>query len=89
MKGKAFEHTFASDGTVTYQEVGGTQAAGTGNQPGVRYEVARIDDDVYAVSYLSSAGWTLTTVVDTKARTIVSFASNDKQLIAQRGTLEI
>ena len=44
--------------------------------------------DAYAVSYLSSIGWTLTTIADMRTRAIVSFASNEKQLVVQRGTLE-
>lgn len=82
--GKTFEHVFAVDGTVTYRELGSARPG----ESAARYEVARINDDVYAVSYLSNAnGYTLTTVIDTVARTIVSFASNEKQLFVQHGKL--
>ena len=79
--GKQFTHRFGTDGTVVYQEHGGAPS-----QP-VKYEVADVADGVYAVSYLASSGWTLTTVVDPKTKRIVSFASNEKSLVVQRGKL--
>ena len=83
VKGQTFEHVFGRDGMVTYRAPG---AAAT--EKPIHYEVARVGVDVYAVSYLSTNGWTLTTVIDTRMRAIVSFASNEKQLVVQRGTLE-
>jgi MoaF-like len=93
MKGKTYEHTFAPDGTVTYHEVGAakkaTPAAGAAKDAHPHYEIERISDDVYAVSYLSTAsGYTLTTIVDTRTNKVVSFASNEKSLVAQHGTFE-
>lgn len=88
--GKTFEHTFAMDGTVTYRDVTAAHpgAAERPGEPAARYELARINDDIYAVSYLSKAsGYALTTVIDTRSRTIVSFASNEKQLFIQHGRL--
>ena len=84
VKGKTFEHTFGEDGTVTWREVG---AEVGGGEAGAKYEVATVTDDVYVVAYLAASGWTLTTVVDTRARRIVSFASNEKALVVQHGTL--
>jgi len=55
----------------------------------VRYEVARVNDHVYAVSYLARSGYTLTSVLDTRAGTVVSVASNEKELVVQRGTFEV
>lgn len=90
VKGRTFEHAFGTDGMVTWREVDRTlQAARVASkEPGVRYEVARINDDVYAVSYLAASGFTLTTIVDESTGAIASFASNEKQLVAQRGKLE-
>ena len=94
MAGKKFEHTFAPDGTVTYRTIGSHEKAkpDKGDKKEqvekTRYEVARINDDVYAVSYLSSSGFTLTSVLDAEAGTVVSFASNEKQLMVQHGTFE-
>lgn len=87
MAGKAFEHSFADDGTVTWREFDGKAGLPAGGDTGVSYEVAEVNDAVYAVSYLARSGWTLTTVVDRKARKIVSFASNEKQLVIQHGKL--
>ena len=97
MAGKSFEHTFASDGTVTWRETAAdeksTKPPSNGKQktgkPATRamakYEVATINDDVCAVSYLSESGFTLTSVLDFDSGTVVSFASNEKELIPQHG----
>jgi hypothetical protein len=83
VKGQTFEHVFGRDGMVTYRQPGAQ-----GAEKPVHYEVAPVGDAAFAVSYLSTNGWTLTTILDTRTRKIVSFASNEKQLIVQRGTLE-
>lgn len=84
MKGKSFEHAFSADGTVTWKEAGEAEPL---PESTAKYEAAPINDDVYTVSYLSGHGWTLTTIVDTKSGAIVSFASNEQQLVVQHGTL--
>jgi hypothetical protein len=101
MAGKTFEHTFGEDGTVTWQETGGknksTKPPSNGTQktakPGAeakaKYEVAPINEDVCAVSYLSESGFTLTSVLDFDSGRVVSFASNEKELIRQRGMFEV
>ena len=91
MAGKAFEHTFASDGTVSWRQFGEPKKGQNGSapEPSVRYEVARVNDHVYAVSYLAKSGYTLTSVLDTRAGTVVSVASNEKELVVQRGTFEV
>ena len=83
VKGQTFEHVFGDDGMVVYRAPG-AQAT----ERAIHYEVAKVGDESYAVSYLSTNGWTLTTVVDMRTRAIVSFASNEKQLFVQHGTLE-
>ena len=88
MAGKAFEHTFAADGMVTWREIGGKPSAPTvGGEPSAKYEVALVADGLFAVSYLAGSGWTLTTIVDEKTSKIVSFASNEKMLVTQHGKL--
>jgi len=100
MAGKSFEHTFGEDGTVTWHETGaqnkprpptnGQRKAGQGStEPKAKYEVAPVNDDVYAVSYLSGSGYTLTSVLDFAGGTVVSFASNEKELVVQHGTFEV
>jgi molybdenum cofactor biosynthesis protein MoaF len=85
MKGKSFEHQFTNDGTVTWKEAGDEKPSADSSG---RYQFVRIDDDVYVVSYLSSHGYTLTTVIDEEAGTVVSFASNEKELVVQHGSLD-
>jgi hypothetical protein len=96
MKGKGFEHRFAGDGTVSWTEAGDPPAstaavkdAQAAEQHATgRYQAARLNDGVYVVSYLAGSGWTLTTVVDEKTGKIVSFASNEKELVIQHGELD-
>ena len=85
MKGKHFEHHFTEDGMVTWKEAGDEKPSPDSQ---AKYRSERISDDVYAVSYLSGHGWTLTTVVDERSHAIVSFASNEKELTVQRGTID-
>lgn len=82
MAGKTFEHTFAPDGTVSWRCTNGDEKGDD------KYQLARVGDDVYAVSYLASSGFTVTTVLDIESGTIVSFASNEKMLVLQHGTFE-
>ena len=84
MKGKHFEHSFTDD-TVTWKDAGEPKPSADSH---AKYEFQRISDDVYVVSYLSSHGYTLTTVVEERSGAIVSFASNEKELVVQRGSLE-
>jgi hypothetical protein len=101
MAGKSFEHTFGDDGVVTWRDAGnadkGTKPPINGKQKTgkpatearAKYEVAAINDDVCAVSYLSESGFTLTSVLDFASGTVVSFASNEKELVPQRGMFEV
>ncbi len=101
MAGKTFEHTFTSDGTVSWRETGGEQKNAKPPANGkpktgqaataatARYEAVPINDNVWAVSYLSESGFTLTSVLDFASGTVVSFASNEKELIPQRGMFEV
>jgi hypothetical protein len=102
MAGKSFEHRFSEDGNVTWRETSEDNARakppsnGTQKKPGkpatqakAKYEVAPVNDDVCAVSYLSESGFTLTSVLDFASGTVVSFASNEKELVPQRGMFEV
>ena len=96
MAGKSFEHTFGEDGMVTWRETGGAKAqtngkqkAGKATEAKAKYEVAPINEDVCAVSYLSESGYTLTSVLDFDSGKVVSFASNEKELVPQRGMFEV
>ena len=85
--GKAFDHNFSRNGHVTFREFGSDPEA----KPGAvhQYEVASVTTDVHAVSYLSSSGHTLTTILDFKTMRLVSFASNERSLVMQQGTFEL
>jgi len=86
MAKKTFEHTFEKDGTVTFREITG----GTEGKPSraEKSEIATVGEDVYAVSYLASSGYTLTVVLDYRTGHLVAFASNEKELSVHPGTFE-
>lgn len=84
MKAKAYEHVFGDDGTVTYKAIGD----GKPSAP-VKYELARINDQVVAVSYLGAGGYTLTSILELPTGALTSFASNDRSLGVQHGTFEL
>ena len=85
--GKSFDHTFSRNGHVTFREVD----SGPDAKPGVaqQYEVASLSGDTHAVSYLSSSGYTLTTILDFRTLKLVAFASNEKSVTMQQGTFEL
>jgi hypothetical protein len=85
MKGKTFEHRFGNDGTVTWKEADEDKPAADSS---AKYEYAPINDGAYVFSYLAASGFTLTTIVDEKAGTVVSFASNEKDLFVQHGRFD-
>ena len=85
MKGKGLEHRFSNDGTVSWKDSGDAKPSADSS---AKYQVARINEDAYVFSYLSGSGFTLTTVVNERTGTVVSFASNEKQLVVQHGSLE-
>jgi hypothetical protein len=53
-----------------------------------KYAAMRAADGAYAVSYLSGSGYTLTVVLNLPDKTLVGFASNDKQWFPVKGTFE-
>jgi hypothetical protein len=96
MAEKTFEHVFDTRGTVTFRKIGdgASLAPGTNSSghevkvSGPKYEIAMVREDVGAVSYLGSGGYTLTTLLDFKTKKLVAFASNEKGVSAQHGTFE-
>jgi hypothetical protein len=99
--GKTYEHTFNKNGTVAFKEVGDAAArestakkkpakkAARPKKPDrPRYAAVRAAHDVYAVSYLSGSGYTLTVVLNFKDHGLVGFASNDKEWYPLKGTFE-
>ncbi len=92
MAGKTYDHAFGTDGTVTWTDAsnGAAKVANAAPDPEstANYEFERVNADVYVVTYLSKAGYTLTSVVDTRTGKLVSFASNEKSLSVQHGKAE-
>ena len=86
-RGETHEHAFNADGSVDYRKVGDGAAQGKPTHE-KKYGAARISDDVYLVSYLGSAGFTLTVALNFANHAIAGFASNDKQWFPVKGTFE-
>jgi hypothetical protein len=97
-KGKAYEHVFHPDGTVEWRDAtpvaagAGTKpaaTAGKGTEEPVPYAAMEAAPDVYAVSYLSKAGYTLTVVLDFKTRKMVGVASGGTTWAPVTGRFEM
>jgi len=83
-KGESHEHRFHPDGSVEFRK-----ADTKGDfQREPRYAAARVSDDVDIVSYLASSGYTLTVALNYADKSIVGFASNDKQWFPLKGKFE-
>jgi hypothetical protein len=87
--GKTYEHTFNTDGTVTFKEAGGAAPGGGGAMPGVKYASFEVAPDIHLVSYLSSHGYTLTVAMNLASKKLHGFASNDKEWYPLEGTVEV
>ena len=88
MAGATYDHAFGTDGTVTWTDASsGVKRTNTAPDPEstAPYEFERINADVYVVTYLSKAGYTLTSVVDSGTGKLVSIASNEKSFSMQHG----
>lgn len=87
MAGAAYVHAFHTDGTVSFGMAKGDEPPQM-SAP-VTCEIAKLRDDVYAASYLSDKGYTLTTVLDPVSHKLIGFASNEKELSLQHGKFTI
>ena len=81
-----FEHDFRTDGTVVFRGVGAKEGA---KETPVAYGAARVSDDIHVVSYKSTAGFTLTVILNFKDKRAVGFASNERDWFQQQGTFEV
>lgn len=84
-QGKTHEHVFHENGTVDFHAAG---AASDGKEK-PRYAAERVADGVYAVSYLSDGGYTLTAVLNFGNRRIVGFASDSSHWYPVHGSFEV
>lgn len=89
MAGKTFEHTFGTDGTVSWKMLDGERPKGETAAPpaSVTYQVAQLSFDVFVVTY-QSKDYTLTTVLDFKTALLVAVASKPGEVTTQRGSFE-
>jgi hypothetical protein len=98
-QGKVHEHVFHDDGTVEWRDAGSappkkpTKAAagahGSTRPERVPYAAFEVTPEVFAVSYLSSSGFTLTVVLNFATRQMVGVASGGKDWYPLRGTFEV
>lgn len=86
MAGIPFEHTFNEDGSVVWRALGGTMKGSSAQEK--EYAAVKIGEDVYAISYRSASGHTLTVVLNFKNKHMNGFASNDKTWFSMTGTFE-
>ena len=85
-KGESHEHVFHEDGSVEYRKV---VDSGEGKFTREKlYAALPVSDDAEVVSYLAASGYTLTAVLNFRDKTIVGFASNDKQWFPIKGRFE-
>ncbi|MEP6634296.1 MAG: hypothetical protein ABJA62_08820 [Luteimonas sp.] len=80
---KSFDHVFHPNGTVDWGMAGGELTTGEDAA------LMKAGDAVFAGSYLSHNGYTLTMVFDLDSGKLVSFASDSKSWSKQHGTFEI
>jgi len=84
--GIPFEHTFNEDGSVVWRALGGPMKGSSAHEK--EYAAVKIGQDVYAISYLSASGHTLTVVLNFKNKHMNGFGSNDKKWFSMTGTFE-
>ena len=98
-QGMVHEHVFHDDGTVEWHDAGpapptkpSKEAAGThgSTRPErVPYAAFEVTPEVFAISYLSPSGFTLTVVLNFATRQLVGVASGGKDWFPLRGTFEV
>jgi hypothetical protein len=94
-KGTTHEHVFHQDGTVEWHDVAPAKGQSDKPQKGAapkekpNYAALPVADEIYAVSYLASSGYTLTVVLNFRDRRMVGFASSSKEWHPVQGTFEV
>jgi MoaF N-terminal domain len=87
-KGTTHEHIFHDDGTVEWRDAANPQKGAPAKEK-PEYAAIRVADDIYAVSYLATSGYTLTVVLNFRERRVVGFASSSKDWHPVQGTFEV
>ena len=83
MAGMAIEHSFDADGSVTWRMVDGPHQGAMAREKA--YGAVKVNESVWAVSYLAASGHTLTAVLDFDQGRVYGFASNGSSWELQRG----
>ena len=85
--GTTYEHVFNNDGSIGFRAA---DKSGKGKFTRTKDgAVVKVDDGLFAVSYLSDSGFTLTVVLNTRTSEMVGFASNNESWFQQKGTFEV
>ena len=74
LAGVTFDHSFDGDGSVTWRMVDGQHQGATAREKS--YGAVKVNESVWAVSYLAASGHTLTVILDFDEGRVYSFASN-------------
>jgi hypothetical protein len=82
--GTAFEHRFASDGSVTWTIADGPNKGASRREKS--YAAMKIHDKTLVISYLAASGHTLTVVLNLDSSRMVGFASGDTEWTMMTGT---
>lgn len=86
-KGARHDHEFHKDGSVEYRGADATKDEKWTREK--EYSAAQVSDDVYLVSYLGSAGYTLTVALNFKDNRMVGIASGAKDWHPVEGSFEV
>lgn len=83
MAGITIEHSFDDDGSVTWRMMDGQHQGASGREKS--YGATRVNESVWAVSYLAASGHTLTAVLDFDEGRVYGFASNNTSWESSHG----
>lgn len=86
--GMTFEHSFNKNGSVAWRMTGKDDKGNKSTRVD-KCATVKIDDSVFAVSYLGESGYTLTVVLNFKSGEAIAFGSNDKEWSQQKGSFEV
>jgi phenolic acid decarboxylase len=86
-KGARHDHYFRDDGSVEFRDANATADDKWTREK--EYSAVPVSDDVYLVSYLGSAGYTLTVALNFKNKRMVGIASGAKDWHPVEGTFEV
>jgi phenolic acid decarboxylase len=85
--GATFEHTLNTDGSIDWRAIDGAVAGASGREK--QCSAAKINDQIWVVSYLGESGHTLTVVLNFANHEATGFASSDTAWFQLRGTFYV